>query len=124
MIRRPPRSKRTDTLFPYTTLFRSHQRYTDAEGRHTLYRGEAFPGQQDIRPWRWLNLVFVHHRHPHLPPDLRFRRPDTPGAFGIYGFAEQADGLAGHVSGTAECNLHVRTADGRASQGGLLSVRD
>src|SRR3546814_3945481 len=28
MIRRPPRSTRTDTLFPYTTLFRSH-----AEGR-------------------------------------------------------------------------------------------
>src|SRR3546814_4057875 len=26
MIRRPPRSKRTDTLFPYTTLFRSHHR--------------------------------------------------------------------------------------------------
>src|SRR3546814_15776677 len=24
MIRRPPRSKRTDTLFPYTTLFRAH----------------------------------------------------------------------------------------------------
>src|SRR3546814_10641907 len=29
MIRRPPRSTRTDTLFPYTTLFRS----TRAEGR-------------------------------------------------------------------------------------------
>src|SRR3546814_5450676 len=26
MIRRPPRSTRTDTLFPYTTLFRSHVR--------------------------------------------------------------------------------------------------
>src|SRR3546814_2057696 len=25
MIRRPPRSTRTDTLFPYTTLFRSHE---------------------------------------------------------------------------------------------------
>src|SRR3546814_17809253 len=25
MIRRPPRSTRTDTLFPYTTLFRSYQ---------------------------------------------------------------------------------------------------
>src|SRR3546814_19605196 len=24
IIRRPPRSTRTDTLFPYTTLFRSH----------------------------------------------------------------------------------------------------
>src|SRR3546814_5393555 len=26
MIRRPPRSTRTDTLFPYTTLFRSQYR--------------------------------------------------------------------------------------------------
>src|SRR3546814_9804442 len=26
MIRLPPRSTRTDTLFPYTTLFRSHRR--------------------------------------------------------------------------------------------------
>src|SRR3546814_5519829 len=26
MIRRPPRSTRTDTLFPYTTLFRSQHR--------------------------------------------------------------------------------------------------
>src|SRR3546814_4183438 len=28
MIRRPPRSTRTDTLFPYTTLFRSQNRLT------------------------------------------------------------------------------------------------
>src|SRR3546814_15065710 len=28
MIRRPPRSTRTDTLFPYTTLFRSVRRFT------------------------------------------------------------------------------------------------
>src|SRR3546814_5334165 len=28
MIRRPPRSTRTDTLFPYTTLFRSADRWT------------------------------------------------------------------------------------------------
>src|SRR3546814_16381655 len=26
MVRRPPRSKRTDTLLPYTTLFRSSRR--------------------------------------------------------------------------------------------------
>src|SRR3546814_1509784 len=30
MIRRPPRSTRTDTLFPYTTLFRSAIPYTAA----------------------------------------------------------------------------------------------
>src|SRR3546814_10800393 len=29
MIRRPPRSTRTDTLFPYTTLFRSRRRALD-----------------------------------------------------------------------------------------------
>src|SRR3546814_3751442 len=29
MIRRPPRSTRTDTLFPYTTLFRSIDRAND-----------------------------------------------------------------------------------------------
>src|SRR3546814_18065269 len=33
MIRRPPRSTRTDTLFPYTTLFRSLPGYmSDMEG--------------------------------------------------------------------------------------------
>src|SRR3546814_6302554 len=43
MLRRPPRSTRTDTLFPYTTLFRSPQaqriavlrrRQCEASGQH------------------------------------------------------------------------------------------
>src|SRR3546814_8857512 len=33
MIRRPPRSTRTDTLFPYTTLFRSEDRHIGVEPR-------------------------------------------------------------------------------------------
>src|SRR3546814_9261677 len=32
MIRRPPRSTRTDTLFPYTTLFRSVRQLAHGEG--------------------------------------------------------------------------------------------
>src|SRR3546814_16763818 len=32
MIRRPPRSTRTDTLFPYTTLFRSPETLPEADG--------------------------------------------------------------------------------------------
>src|SRR3546814_17103249 len=32
MIRRPPRSTRTDTLFPYTTLFRSPELVPSADG--------------------------------------------------------------------------------------------
>src|SRR3546814_16134848 len=33
MIRRPPRSTRTDTLFPYTTLFRSPAQFCSEVGR-------------------------------------------------------------------------------------------
>src|SRR3546814_16023640 len=33
MIRRPPRSTRTDTLFPYTTLFRSNSMTTKDQSR-------------------------------------------------------------------------------------------
>src|SRR3546814_9277388 len=37
MIRRPPRSTRTDTLFPYTTLFRSaYPSYLSFDGEHPL----------------------------------------------------------------------------------------
>src|SRR3546814_8758595 len=41
MIRRPPRSTRTDTLFPYTTLFRSETR--DMEWRGGSVRSVASP---------------------------------------------------------------------------------
>src|SRR3546814_8854167 len=45
MIRRPPRSTRTDTLFPYTTLFRSTGAHPSAERaavrpvRESAYQG-------------------------------------------------------------------------------------
>src|SRR3546814_15173694 len=44
MIRRPPRSTRTDTLFPYTTLFRSQGDDNDPSGLpsfHILNEFEA-----------------------------------------------------------------------------------
>src|SRR3546814_13110316 len=41
MIRRPPRSTRTDTLFPYTTLFRSR----DIDGRIVRFGG---PERDDV----------------------------------------------------------------------------
>src|SRR3546814_9937991 len=41
MIRRPPRSTRTDTLFPYTTLFRS------AAGRRTQDRHGAWTPRRE-----------------------------------------------------------------------------
>src|SRR3546814_12577374 len=50
MIRRPPRSTRTDTLFPYTTLFRSPLLLVDVGGAttdvHSVCSGE--PAQSDV----------------------------------------------------------------------------
>src|SRR3546814_8111698 len=39
MIRRPPRSTRTDTLFPYTTLFRSPRRFVAKKCRRQFQVG-------------------------------------------------------------------------------------
>src|SRR3546814_3299502 len=58
MIRRPPRSTRTDTLFPYTTLFRSK-----SAGAHRLARRAGRAGLY-LRP--------AHHH----PRRRRYRRHD------------------------------------------------
>src|SRR3546814_9766776 len=41
MIRRPPKSTRTDTRFPYTTRFRSVGQRLGAPVRHTVYTGNG-----------------------------------------------------------------------------------
>src|SRR3546814_1578086 len=43
MIRRPPRSTRTDTLFPYATLFRSHHEQHVQFARQALRRVDRCP---------------------------------------------------------------------------------
>src|SRR3546814_13995196 len=50
MIRRPPRSTRTDTLFPYTTLFRSFFRALDPEVRlaRLVGEGDRVPASTDL----------------------------------------------------------------------------
>src|SRR3546814_9312956 len=45
MIRRPPRSTRTDTLFPYTTLFRSEPRIGSQQVRD--HEPHALPRQRE-----------------------------------------------------------------------------
>src|SRR3546814_4107903 len=50
MIRRPPRSTRTDTLFPYTTLFRSQEADGERQCEHgtenILHLAHSAHGQQ------------------------------------------------------------------------------
>src|SRR3546814_1332717 len=57
MIRRPPRSTRTDTLFPYTTLFRSPCR---PGVRPAAVRWVAWPGS-----WRSRAGACVHRSEEH-----------------------------------------------------------
>src|SRR3546814_4383820 len=49
MIRRPPRSTRTDTLFPYTTLFRSSDHRTRHHDREHRRHGAV---HRRLRPHR------------------------------------------------------------------------
>src|SRR3546814_5306690 len=52
MIRRPPRSTRTDTLFPYTTLFRSG---------HVLFQRAELLGEGDLL--FLAESLFAEHQH-------------------------------------------------------------
>src|SRR3546814_6214588 len=73
MIRRPPRSTRTDTLFPYTPLFRSIRNRAPAppcpapEGR-ALARLPVFRG---------LAILFPHLSYPLRPLGILYA--ETPG---------------------------------------------
>src|SRR3546814_7524239 len=60
MIRRPPRSTRTDTLFPYTTLFRSRCLYGYPGDDAVAHRAPPRLPERSLRP-----------RHKMLAPDLR-----------------------------------------------------
>src|SRR3546814_17217647 len=59
MIRRPPRSTRTDTLFPYTTLFRSRPRQL-ADHREAAVVGDVLQRRQRGFEHVVLGIVEVH----------------------------------------------------------------
>src|SRR3546814_12882016 len=76
MIRRPPRSTRTDTLFPYTTLFRSIERIKPGNpqqnGRHermhkTLKEATTRPPAQ--------NMVQQQEKFEQFVREYNFERP-------------------------------------------------
>src|SRR3546814_12018387 len=69
MIRRPPRSTRTDTLFPYTTLFRADRAEDDRGERQ---EDDDLLPRADCRPPR----VDHHPRHQRHRRDLGRRREE------------------------------------------------
>src|SRR3546814_2735108 len=88
MIRRPPRSTRTDTLFPYTTLFRS--------GGHAIDRRALHVVEQEQRP----RVGFVDHEF-----DAAHRQP-----LGMAGI----EALRGQRAQIADLEARRRTLLGHA----------
>src|SRR3546814_5867745 len=96
MIRRPTRSTRTDTLFPYTTLFRSG--VAAAEALHAL-------GLDAVR-LKWPNdLVVVDGGRPGSSPGQVLRKL---GGLLVEGSGEHA----GPVRAVIGLGLNVRMPDG------------
>src|SRR3546814_13527400 len=82
MVRRPPRSTRTDTLFPYTTLFRSEARASGGphpEGRNEMEQlGEAGLAARRGGPSRE-RRPDPHRGRPEKSAPPRQRRPLVSG---------------------------------------------
>src|SRR3546814_5781712 len=83
MIRRPPRSTRTDTLFPYTTLFRSHDadRERATEGRGAMIRLAAALTASASLLVNQPALAQDHSRHQGMSmPGMQMPTPQKPAA--------------------------------------------
>src|SRR3546814_19213434 len=93
MIRRPPRSTRTDTLFPYTTLFRS-----PCASRR--FRCRAPRARPDCR---------CPAAHPDRGPDPAFWLPSVvlPDRFTFAAHDLTGQAQIGHELGRASCRERV-----------------
>src|SRR3546814_4982659 len=106
MIRRPPRSTRTDTLFPYTTLFRSLcDRYRAAESAHAIDRKRL--DQRREHGWRG-------------EQDRRFALEDRSSRAGLScrrrGQADRVAGRKRHRRWPSLCALYRRSAPDRSEE--------
>src|SRR3546814_19914529 len=89
MIRRPPRSTLTDTLFPYTTLFRSHPNGRSEvrdEGRIDFLKRQMVPSERPFashKVTKILGIETTHHGRIAICPRLTKGTDQRLVAFGI-----------------------------------------
>src|SRR3546814_16932725 len=70
MLRRPPRSTRTDTLFPYTTLFRSPQRRPRPRSSQPLGKCGGCDNARDAVAIECEQISLISGDQPISPPCL------------------------------------------------------
>src|SRR3546814_15060602 len=107
MFRRPPRSTRTDTLFPYTTLFRSVR----GDGAGDQHRHRDLPDRGRPRtPGRALAGALV--------PEAQLRRGDAQGQVPVTAVARiRGSDPAGSVHARARCEQAFGAVSARVSSG-------
>src|SRR3546814_4937922 len=100
MIRRPPRSTRTDTLFPYTTLFRSQRQ------RREVAQAPAQPAKAD-------ELAVCERRYSiHTPLSPRGLAPGTIGVSAWRGRTMLASPLAASAESVLSADYRVARSMG------------
>src|SRR3546814_19361595 len=119
MIRRPPRSTRTDTLFPYTTLFRSHRPdLPPGRSAHRAVRMKALTGRLLRNPSSLIGLIIlllvlaIAVFGPLIFPQspwLMVQRPFLP-PLALPGFPIGTDSSAKRRAGK-ECDSRCRTRE-------------
>src|SRR3546814_10524163 len=77
MIRRLPRSTRTDTLFPYTTLFRSHERAEQDDDIDPAAQYPATHQQQARRQHRAAGDQIIGRPAERRQPDAADQQDDA-----------------------------------------------
>src|SRR3546814_17063385 len=124
MIRRPPRATRTDTLFPYTTLFRSShlslrvQRNLAQRNTPRLRARRVAPGSRSRRDFP--RGILPPRKTPHIPvrrPAGLLRRPRRYGrdpTGHIKRNSPNPDSLEGWANTRAHDLGPVGTADARS----------
>src|SRR3546814_16126479 len=109
MIRRPPRSTRTDTLFPYTTLCRSRASVADATGgglsmrenHHCERAARRCVGwverSETHRCWMAMGFAAPYPSYDFSPTASRARRTSTSAGLVVVGAGLPANNAMVHV---------------------------
>src|SRR3546814_13263188 len=124
MIRRPPRSTRTDTLFPYTTLFRSPriratdrlQAEADARSARTQRQGHA---DRDRRADYRRRLGLSPPRAARCPA----RAEEGPGAGWFSRARSELSGNARQLPGDRTSVVEGTSVSVRGDLGGLRKLK-
>src|SRR3546814_14663021 len=123
MIRRPPRSTRTDTLFPYTTLFRSEQIALDRFGAKLIQASQIAADAKVTQPLRQgrdrLAPAAIAVRQGQVQDvHLANHRPGTATGGGASGVLAGVGGNGGEGMGRASCGEGVCRDVGNRGGGG------